>query len=79
MSAALAQPVIKPQVTRPTCANCGQEFDSELQLWDCLECGQVRVWGRLHPADRALRPLLNCEGCEKPTRHGFIGVAGVTL
>src|ERR1041385_8565652 len=51
----------------------------EKQLWSCDKCGCVRVWGWKFPEDKWFKPLLNCEGCERPTRHGFVGIAGVTI
>lgn len=81
MSAA-ANPVelelgIIPSVpTGQICQGCGSPFRVCTQLWSCLKCGRVRIWGWMHPADRAALPLLNCECCEMPTRHGFVAIAG---
>lgn len=59
-----------------TCHGCGSLFRRAAQLWSCLKCGRVRVWGYDRPEDRSFLPLLNCEACTRTERHGFIGVAG---
>jgi len=81
MSAALANPIHEDRSlrTKSLCQSCGGEHKAGLQLWDCVECGAVRVWGWMHPEDKMARPLLNCEGCEEATRHVFLGIAGVTV
>lgn len=79
---ALAQSDVKPESKlrgKILCACCGSEYRDHLQLWTCEECGTVRGWGLSSLVQRLLKPLLNCEGCAKPTRHGFLGVAGVTI
>lgn len=58
------------------CANCGGEVRLGKQLWQCQECGQVRIWGWTQAADPKLKPLLNCAGCGCPTRHEYMGIAG---
>jgi hypothetical protein len=46
------------------------------QLWKCHYCGNVRAWGLSQPWDSAIRPVLVCRECDRPTRHVFKGVAG---
>lgn len=72
---ALAQP-IETHSGHETCHGCGSLFRRAAQLWSCLKCGRVRIWGDNNPEDRSLLPLLNCDGCADTRRHGFIGVAG---
>lgn len=55
----------------------GYERDS--QLWGCVKCGCARGWGFAMPEDAELRPVLRCEGCERATRHGYLGVIGRSL
>jgi hypothetical protein len=47
------------------------------QLWVCTECGKVRQWGFARPWDPLLRALLHCHACWEPTRHAFVGLAGM--
>lgn len=62
------------------CADGAADKNTEKgdQLWSCAECGMVRAWGEGSPADRELRPALGCKDCDAVTRHGFLGVAGVS-
>ena len=50
-------------------------FQLGSQLWGCLECGQIRMWGWFEPYDDAAHPQLGCARCHKPTRHAFWKVA----
>ena len=45
------------------------------QLWSCVECFGIRVWGWMQPFDSKLRPALHCADCERVTRHRFVRVA----
>jgi hypothetical protein len=66
------------------CENCGHDLRQQMaeygaQLWACNDCGSIRQWGDGRPESKKLRPLLKCDDCRCPTRHGFIGVIGQTL
>jgi ribosomal protein L37AE/L43A len=64
-----------------TCEHCGHDLRAQLpavdaQLWACHDCGEIRQWGDLRPADEHLRPVLGCDNCEAVTRHRFVRVEG---
>ena len=53
-----------------------RKFPVLAQLWMCLTCETVRMWAWGKPPAQALAdPLLGCEKCKQPTRHGFYRVA----
>jgi DNA-binding CsgD family transcriptional regulator len=71
-----------------SCHTCGQslapkagelprgQFQVNDQIWACCECSHSRKWGNDRPWDSTLKAVLNCEGCDAPTRHAFLGVVG---
>lgn len=46
------------------------------QMWACCECGTLRQWGFLQPADRRMKPALDCEQDGAMTRHAFVAIFG---
>lgn len=58
------------------CKKCREITDTRIgdQLWGCRECGTLRAWGLMHPADPTIRPAIGCAPCDAVTRHEFVGV-----
>lgn len=42
-----------------------------VQMWRCLDCHQVRVWGNGVWDPSHYTPFLMCEDCKKYTKHVF--------
>lgn len=44
------------------------------QMWRCIRCGQLRVWGASVAAveEQLTMPFLHCICCNKMTQHNFI-------
>lgn len=61
------------------CDGCGQHMRFSSQVWGCVDCGRARGWGLESPWDSRANPALNCQKCDKVTRHAFLGVVGRTI
>jgi hypothetical protein len=62
-----------------SCEHCGHDLREQMpefgaQLWACRDCGGIRQWGYMRPADEQVRPALHCDDCEAVTRHRFLRV-----
>ena len=48
------------------------------QLWKCLGCAAIRIWGLNTPADTKAQARLHCAGCGKTCTHDFDGFGNGT-